>query len=323
MILVTGAAGFIGSVMIWKLNEKGINNILIADKFHKESKWKNLNKRSFQDIIDRDCLFDWLEKYGRTTINTVIHLGACTNTMETDVDYILRTNYEYSKSLFAFCSKNKIPLIYASSAATYGAGEKGYTDNIEQINDLLPLNPYGWSKQLFDKWVLNQKEKPPQVAGLKFFNVYGPNEYHKGTMASVIYHAFKQVKSKGKISLFKSYKKNYNDGEQKRDFIYVKDVVECIFKIYEDRSISGIFNLGRGKARSFNELAGCVFKALSLKQKIKYIPMPEHLKNQYQYFTEAKMDKLLSIIKYDAFYGLEHGVSDYIRNYLNTHDPYI
>jgi len=322
MILVTGAAGFIGSVLIWKLNEKGVNNILIADKFHNEFKWKNLNKRSFLDIIDRDDLFEWLEKNNKSITN-VIHLGACTNTMETDVDYILRTNYQYSKKLYAFCCKNKTPFIYASSAATYGAGEKGYEDDIELIDELHPLNPYGWSKQLFDKWVLNQKEKPPQVAGLKFFNVYGPNEYHKGEMASVIYHAFKQVRSEGKINLFKSYKKEYRDGEQIRDFIYVKDVVECIFKIYEDRSINGIFNLGCGNAQSFNELAANVFNALSLKKKIKYIPMPKSLKNQYQYFTEAKMDKLLSVIKHEHFYDLEKGINDYVGNYLNTPDPYI
>ncbi len=322
MILVTGAAGFIGSVLIWKLNQEGIKNIFIADKFHDEFKWKNLSKRNFQDIIDRDDLIDWLEKNPKS-IKTVIHLGACTNTMETDVDYILKTNYEYSKKLYAFCYRNKVPLIYASSAATYGAGERGYADDIELIQELQPLNPYGWSKLLFDKWVLNQKEKPPQVAGLKFFNVYGPNEYHKGAMASVIYHAFKQVKAEGKIKLFKSYKKEYSHGGQERDFIYVKDVVECIFKIHEDRSINGIFNLGTGKARSFNELADSVFKSLSLNKKIKYIPMPKHLRNQYQYFTEAKMDKLLSVINYESFYSLESGVKDYIKNYLDAPDPYI
>lgn len=323
MIVITGGAGFIGSCLLWKLNENSIEDIIIVDKFSQNSKkWKNLVKRRFIDIVNRDFFFEWTEKFHKQ-IKFIFHLGACTNTMEEDVDYIISTNYEYSKKIYEICCKYNIPLIYASSAATYGAGEKGYFDDEKLIPFLKPLNPYGWSKQLFDLWVLRQKEKPSQLVGLKFFNVYGPNEYHKGRMASVVFHAYNQIKQEGKVKLFKSYKKEIPHGEQKRDFIYVKDVVECIFRIYLNKNISGIFNLGTGVASSFNELATSLFEALSVKKRITYISMPLTLRNQYQYYTKAQMERLLSFFSDIKFCSLKEGIFDYVKNYLRNEDPYL
>ncbi|MCX8163741.1 MAG: ADP-glyceromanno-heptose 6-epimerase [Candidatus Micrarchaeota archaeon] len=323
MIVVTGGAGFIGSALIWKLNENNINEIIIVDNFKQNNKkWRNLLKRRFVDIVDRDLFFVWFEKYNKQ-IKVIFHLGACTNTMEENVDYILRTNYEYSKKIYELCCKYEIPLIYASSAATYGRGEKGYNDDEKIIPLLKPLNLYGWSKQLFDLWVLNQKDKPPQLVGLKFFNVYGPNEYHKGRMASVVFHAYNQIRERGRVNLFKSYKKEIPHGEQKRDFIYIKDVVECLFKIYLNKNINGIFNLGTGIASSFNELATFLFESLSMKKKITYIPMPVTLITQYQYYTNAQMTKFLSFFKDINFYTLKEGIFDYVKNYLTKDDPYL
>lgn len=322
MIVVTGAGGFIGSALIWKLNENSIDSIIVVDKFHSNKKWLNLKKRKFLDVVDRDLFFVWCEKHAKE-IKCLFHLGACTNTMENDVDYILKTNYDYSKKIYEISTKYKIPLLYASSAATYGAGENGYDDSENIIPSLKPLNPYGWSKQLFDLWVLKQKEKPAQLVGLKFFNVYGPNEYHKNKMASVIFHSYNQIKEKGSIKLFKSYLKDIPHGEQKRDFVYVKDVVEVIFKIYQNKKINGIFNLGTGVASSFNELATSLFAALNKKKRVKFINMPENLKNQYQYYTRAEMQKLLKILPDIKFHSLQEGIYDYTKNYLTKEDQYL
>jgi ADP-L-glycero-D-manno-heptose 6-epimerase len=322
MILLTGAAGFIGSVLLWKLNSRGVDDVIVVDKLHAGNKWLNLRKLRFFDIVDRDELFDWLDTH-ESIIDTVIHLGACTDTAEKNVDYFIKTNFEYSKKLWDFCSERKLPFLYASSAATYGAGEVGYRDDKSLVPDLLPLNPYGWSKQIFDRWVLKQRQSPPAWYGFKFFNVYGPNEYHKGYMASIIYHAFHQIKQKGTVGLFKSHRNDCKHGEQKRDFIYVKDAVEVLIYFLETGAASGIYNIGTGKARSFNDLAAAVFRALNREVLIEYIDMPENLRNQYQYFTEASVEKIVQAGYQGTIHDLEAGIEDYVKNYLNTDDPYL
>ena len=322
MILVTGAAGFIGSALVWKLNVECIDNIIIADKFCSGAKWSNLRKRKFYDSIDRNELFGWLKSNAKE-LDIIIHMGACTDTTQENMDFLISNNYEESKRLWSICVQERIRLVYASSAATYGAGELGYKDDIGLITELKPLSPYGWSKHLFDKWVLKQEIKPPQWVGFKFFNVYGPNEYHKDRMASVILHVFEQTKQEGKVRLFKSYKKEYTHGEQKRDFIYVKDVVDVINFFITNRNISGIYNVGTGKARTFNDLARAVFDSLGKEVKIEYVDMPKGLRKQYQYFTEANIDKLRTAGYKGNFHTLEKGIRDYVQNYLNTEDSYL
>ncbi|KAA0259561.1 ADP-glyceromanno-heptose 6-epimerase [Deferribacter autotrophicus] len=313
MILLTGAAGFIGSVILKHLNNNGISDILCVDRLGEKIKWRNLVAKKFTDFIDREEFIESLDKFNN--IDFIIHMGACTDTTEFNLDYLMDINYEYSKKLFQFATTKKIPIIYASSAATYGNGELGYNDDESLIPELKPLNPYGFSKQLFDIWVLKQKEKPPFWAGFKFFNVYGPNEYHKGRMASVIFHAFNQLKETGVIKLFKSHREDYKHGEQKRDFIYVKDVAKVIFYFFSNPKNSGIYNLGTGNARSFNDLANNVIKNYG-KGKIHYIDMPEDIRDKYQYFTEAKMEKLYSLDYSEKFYSLEEGIQDYVTNFL-------
>jgi len=322
MILITGAAGFIGSAMIWKLNNRGVDSIIGADRFHDGEKWNNLRKCLFYDWVDRDRLFDWLQDHGKL-IKTVIHLGACTDTTERDVDYFMQTNFEYSKKLWAFCVARQIPFLYASSAATYGAGEYGYIDDEKLIAKLRPLNPYGWSKQIFDRWVTQQTKKPPSWFGFKFFNVYGPNEFHKGHMASIIFHAFGQALNLSTIRLFKSHREDFEHGEQKRDFVYVKDVVDIMDFFLQNDIRSGIYNIGTGKARSFNDIAAATFDALEKKTDITYFDMPENLKKQYQYFTEASIDKLKAAGYRGTIHELEEGITDYVKNHLSTEDPYL
>jgi ADP-L-glycero-D-manno-heptose 6-epimerase len=322
MILITGAAGFLGSAMIWRLNERDVDSIIAVDKLHDGEKWKNLVKRRFYDWIDRDDLFSWLQNEARL-VTAVIHLGACTDTTESDVDFFMRNNFELSKKMWQLCVERRIPCLYASSAATYGSGEQGYVDNEESIPKLRPLNPYGWSKQIFDRWVLQQKQKPPFWYGFKFFNVYGPNEYHKGQMASIAFHAFGQAKNLGTIRLFKSHREDCEHGEQKRDFIYVKDVVHILDFFLQNRVESGIYNLGIGRARSFNDIATLTFDTLQTKPDITYFDMPENLKRQYQYFTEANIVKLKAAGYDAAFHDLEQGIADYINSYLDTDDPYL
>lgn len=315
MIIVTGAAGFIGSCLIQKLNELKFRYIIAVDDFSTEEKNRNLEGKSIMTRVDRQDLFAWLEKNNRE-VEFFFHIGARTDTTEFDTKIFDELNVAYSKKVWEACVAYQIPLVYASSAATYGLGEIGYEDNENTISSLKPLNPYGDSKNNFDIWALQQDKKPFFFAGLKFFNVYGPNEYHKGRMASVIWHAYRQIQSNGALKLFKSHRDDFKDGEQMRDFIYVKDLIDVCLFLMEHRKNSGIYNLGTGKARSFNDLGKATFTALGLEPKITYIDTPEDIRDKYQYFTEATMDKLRSIGYTKDFTSLEDGVKDYVQNYL-------
>ncbi|MDD5507416.1 MAG: ADP-glyceromanno-heptose 6-epimerase [Bacteroidales bacterium] len=315
MIVVTGAAGFIGSCMVNKLNNKGHKELIVVDDFSRSLKNNNINHKTFLEQVPRDQFFGWLRDH-RTDVQFIIHLGARTDTTESDKRIFQELNLDYSKSLWDLCSEFRIPLIYASSAATYGLGELGYDDAHELVPRLRPLNPYGESKNEFDKWVLLQKEKPPFWAGLKFFNVYGPNEYHKGRMASVIFHSYNQIISTGRTRLFRSNHPGYKDGMQLRDFIYVKDVINVIHSMMNRRPDNGIYNLGTGKARTFIDLARAVFRAMNKEEKIDFIPLPDDIGSRYQYFTEARMDKLRNTGYDVGFYTLEEGIDEYIKGYL-------
>jgi ADP-L-glycero-D-manno-heptose 6-epimerase len=315
MIIVTGAAGFIGSCLIQKLNELKFRYIIAVDDFSSEEKNRNLEGKSIMTRVNRKDLFTWLENNNRE-VEFFFHIGARTDSTEFDTKIFDELNVDYSKKVWEACVAYQIPLVYASSAATYGLGEIGYEDDEATISSLKPLNPYGDSKNNFDIWALQQNKKPFFFAGLKFFNVYGPNEYHKGRMASVIWHAFQQIQSNGSLRLFKSHRDDYQDGEQMRDFIYVKDLIDvCVF-LMEHRKNSGIYNLGTGKARSFNDLGKATFMALGLEPKINYIDTPVDIRDKYQYFTEATMDKLRRIGYDKDFTSLEDGVKDYVQNYL-------
>ncbi len=315
MIVITGAAGFIGSCLVNKLNNQGYKNIIVVDKFDNYMKSKNLANKAFEEKIDRDEFIEWFEKNYKN-VSFVFHIGARTDTAEFDKSVFDKLNLNYSKSLWDICAKHELPFVYASSAATYGSGELGYEDNHDIVERLKPLNPYGESKNEFDKWALKQNKKPPFWAGLKFFNVYGPNEYHKGRMASVIYHAFNQIKETGKIKLFKSHHHDYDDGKQLRDFIYVKDLVNICFYLMKNKKNNGIFNVGTGKARSFYDLAKAVFAAMGKEPVIEFIDMPEDIRDKYQYFTEADTKKLRTLGYDKPFYSLEQGISDYVKGYL-------
>jgi len=332
MWIVTGAAGFIGSAFVWKLNNEGIKDIILVDKLHSEQKWLNLRKREYADWVDRDRLFDWLADPSKAgSVKGIIHMGACSSTTEQDGDYLLENNYGYSKKLWDFAAEKGIPLIYASSAATYGNGEFGYRDEVspEELRKLLPMNKYGFSKKIFDDWALKQKKSPPKWAGLKFFNVYGPQEYHKGRMASMVFHTYNQYKATGKVRLFKSHRKEYADGGQLRDFVYIKDIVDVMYHILTEAFSPGIYNIGTGKARSFFDLAMNTIRNASGNPEvnpsdvIEYIPMPADLLEKYQYFTEASMEKLKKAGWKKPFRTLEEGVSDYVTNYLSRDDLYL
>jgi ADP-L-glycero-D-manno-heptose 6-epimerase len=320
-IVITGAAGFIGSCMVQHLNELGYTELILVDEFNREDKISNLKGKSFKVCVEREDLFDWLFKT-RPEIDFVIHLGARTDTTEFNYSIHQHLNVEYSEKIWEYCTINQVPLVYASSAATYGAGEKGYQDDLSLIPYLEPLNPYGISKNEFDKWVLHQEDHPPFWAGLKFFNVYGPNEYHKGRMASVIFHSFNQIQKEGKVKLFRSHKPEFKDGEQLRDFIYVKDILKVIHWLMVEQPVSSIYNLGTGKARSFNDLVKATFTALGKEQVIEYVDMPEDIRDRYQYFTEADMKKLTDAGYHTAFTSLEDGVREYVQNYLTEHSCY-
>ncbi len=321
-IIVTGAAGFIGSCMAGYLNTLGYHHLILVDDFGVEEKRKNWEGKIYDHIVERSSLFEWLTRT-EIKIDACIHLGARTDTTEFDYSVHEALNLEYSKQIWQYCTVKNIPLIYASSAATYGAGENGYNDAHAGVADLKPLNPYGVSKNEFDKWALAQIAGPAQWTGLKFFNVYGPGEYHKGRMASVIFHAFNQIKQTGKVQLFKSHKPDYKDGEQLRDFIYVKDVVAVtrwMLELMQDNNWSttnnGLYNLGTGKARSFIDLVKATFAGLALEPNIQFIDMPLDIRDTYQYFTEASMEKL-KVAGYKAgFTSLEDGVQDYVAHYL-------
>ncbi len=324
MIVLTGAAGFIGSCMLSHLNKAGYRDIVLVDDFTKNDKIVNFKLKNFTRKVDRNLFIPWL-KENQSWVQCVIHLGARTDTMEYNPKVFDALNLNYSKDVWNICSEFGIPLIYASSAATYGDGSLGYDDNHGIIPQLKPLNPYGESKNNFDIWALQQVEKKNQPsfwAGFKFFNVYGPNEYHKGNMASVIMHAHKHIKAHNFMNLFRSHRADFKDGEQSRDFIYVKDVCDVLLHFMENRKHSGIYNLGTGESRTFYDLAKATFRAMDIPADIRFIDMPEELRDKYQYFTEAKMQKLRTAGYTKAFTSLEDGVRDYVQNYLNTQSCY-
>lgn len=320
VILLTGAAGFIGSYLLGFLNKQGFKNIIIVDDFSIEDKWFNFDSKEFIAKVERDVLFDWLKRE-EPKIDFVFHLGARTDTTEFDYTIHEKLNVEYSKNIWSYCTERSIPLVYASSAATYGSGELGYKDDHVLVEKLQPLNPYGVSKNEFDKWVLQHAQRhtatqPPFWAGLKFFNVYGPNEYHKARMASVIFHSFNQIKSTGKVKLFRSHRPDFKDGQQLRDFIYVEDVAKVCYWLMENSITSGLYNLGTGKARTFEDLVKATFAGMGKEPVIEYIDMPEDIRDKYQYFTEADMSKLRNAGYKDRFYTLEEGVGEYVKNFL-------
>ncbi|MBV9986576.1 MAG: ADP-glyceromanno-heptose 6-epimerase [Chitinophagaceae bacterium] len=321
-IIVTGAAGFIGSCMVQFLNEEGYDNLVLVDDFGPGEKRRNWEQKAYAHVVERYNLFDWLQLH-QPAISIIIHLGARTDTTEFNYAIHEELNLQYSKDIWKYCTDHQTPLIYASSAATYGDGELGYKDDHDLVASLQPLNPYGISKNEFDKWALQQQASPPCWAGLKFFNVYGPNEYHKERMASVIWHAFNQIKKSGSVKLFRSHKQGFKDGEQLRDFVYVKDVVNVIgwmmdamLKDEWPAAKNGLYNLGTGKARTFNDLVKATFAGLDQLPDIVYIDMPEDIRDKYQYFTEADMQKLRKAGYTKEFSSLEQGVDDYVRHYL-------
>ena len=317
MIIVTGAAGFIGSALVGKLNREGYKDVVAVDEFSRADKNKNLEGKTLSEKVDRMDFFDWLDK-NQKWVQFIFHLGARTDTTEFDVAIFDELNLNYSKTMWNKCIEYGIPLVYASSAATYGLGEHGYKDSHDIVPELKPLNPYGRSKNDFDIWALEQKQHPFYWAGLKFFNVYGPNEFHKGRMASVILHAFNQIGKTDMMKLFRSHNPEYKNGEQLRDFIYVKDVVEVCMFLMENRNTenNGLYNLGTGKARTFLDLTKSTFKAMGVKEDIDFIDTPEDIRDKYQYYTQADMSKLIGIGYDKPFTTLEDGVEDYVKNYL-------
>jgi ADP-L-glycero-D-manno-heptose 6-epimerase len=317
MIIITGAAGFIGSCLVQKLNDEGYYDLVLVDDFSNEIKNKNYENKRYSRLVEREVFADWLIE-NHLHVQFVFHIGARTDTAEADVELFNQLNLDYTKSIWNICTEFGLPFVYASSAATYGLGEHGYQDEESKIPMLKPLNPYGDSKNDFDIWALKQDKKPYFWTGLKFFNVYGPNEYHKGRMASVIFHTFNQIKKTGDMKLFKSHNPEFKDGEQMRDFVYIKDVVNVLYFLMHHRKDSGIYNLGTGKARTFLDLATQTFHAMNTPVSISFVPTPEDIREKYQYFTEASMEKLRSIGYSLEFYSLEAGVEDYVKNYLLT-----
>jgi len=316
MIVVTGGAGFIGSALIAGLNSRGVNDILVVDELSCDEKWKNLRNLSFADYVEKDDFLEMvLADKVPSGIEAVLHMGACTDTTETNASHLIKNNYEYTKLLAQWATDANVGFIYASSAATYGDGSGGFSDDEKKIENLRPLNMYGYSKQLFDLWA-RRTGLLKKIVGLKYFNVFGPNEYHKGDMRSFIIKAFEQINATGKVRLFKSYKSEYKDGEQKRDFLYVKDAVGMSLFFLDNAKLSGLFNIGVGKARTWNDLAKAVFAAMDKKPNIEYIDMPESIRNQYQYFTEADTTKLRNASYKKEPTPLEDAIQDYVQNYL-------
>jgi ADP-L-glycero-D-manno-heptose 6-epimerase len=316
MIVITGAAGFIGSCLVKRLNTAGYGDLILVDDFSNEQKNKNLAGKRFSVQIHRDAFFEWLNN-NHKQVRFIFHIGARTDTIESNYEILKNLNLDYSKALWGFCAAFDIPLIYASSAATYGRGEEGFDDDESELHLLKPLNHYATSKNEFDKWAVQQELKPKFWTGLKFFNVFGPNEYHKGPMASVIYHAFNQITQQGQVKLFQSHRNDVKDGEQKRDFVYVKDVLEVLLFFFAHTSVPpGIYNVGSGEARTFLDLAADTFTALDKKPAVIFVPTPESLREKYQYFTQAKLTKLFSVGYQKPFYTLEEGIDDYVKNYL-------
>ncbi len=321
MIVVTGANGFIGSAIIWELNQSGVFDVLAVDTVSREQRPGPLKKRKFHSFIHKDQIWETLSRPGfASQVNLVIHMGANSSTTETNWEHLYENNTLYTQRLFEWCTQNEVDYIYASSAATYGAGNEGYSDGTAP-EKLTPLNLYGKSKNIFDQWACQQSKVPPHWYGLKFFNVYGPNEYHKDSMASLVCKAHKQIQDKGEISLFKSYRPQYRDGEQQRDFVYVKDVTRWILELSKRFPPSGIYNMGYGRAHTWLDLVKPIFVGMSVPEKIKFIEMPEEIRRQYQYFTEADMGKWLSAGLSAPQWSLEQGVLDYVYEYLSQKDP--
>ncbi len=316
MIIVTGGAGFIGSAIVWKLNKLGENNIIIVDRLGESDKWKNLVGLKYSDIYHKDEFIDLIvEDQIDFKVDAIIHLGACSSTTELDADYLLYNNFKYTQTLAKYSLEKNIRFIYASSAATYGDGEYGYDDDELKLDSLKPLNMYGYSKHMFDLWV--QKEKvADKIIGLKYFNVFGPNEYHKGDMRSLVHKAYLQIKETGKVKLFKSYNKKYEHGKQMRDFIYVKDAVNMTLYFLENKNLNGLFNVGTGKSRTWVDLVDSIFNALDIEPQVEFIDMPEVLKGKYQYYTEANITKLRSTGYNKEISSLEDAIGDYVKNYL-------
>jgi ADP-L-glycero-D-manno-heptose 6-epimerase len=317
MIVITGGAGFIGSAIAWRLNNQGRNDILIVDELGQDEKWKNLVALDYLDFINKNEFIKQIESGVKLDVEAIIHMGANSATTEKDADHLISNNYEYTKKLARYCIQNNIRFIYASSAATYGDGSLGFNDDEKICQSLSPLNMYGYSKNLFDIWAIKHGIIN-KIVGIKFFNVYGPNEYHKGDMSSVVIKAFEQIKNTGKVKLFKSMNPDYKDGEQKRDFVYVKDAVDMTLFFLDKKESNGIYNVGSGKARTWNDLVTAIFKALDKPVNIEYIELPEHLVEKYQYFTEAKIDKIKSAGYPHLITSLEDGVTDYVKGFLSA-----
>ncbi len=323
MIIVTGGAGFIGSAFVWKLNQEGMDDIIIVDRLGTSDKWKNLVNLRYVNYLHKSDFYEMIyHDTVRFDVEAIVHLGACSSTTERDADYLWQNNSAYTATLAEWAIDHGVRLIYASSAATYGDGAQGFSDDHARIASLKPINMYGYSKQVFDLKALRQGWEN-NLAGVKFFNVFGPNEYHKGDMSSVIFKAFHSIRQSGRVNLFKSYRPEYPDGGQMRDFVYVKDCVEVLWWLLKNPDANGIFNLGTGKARTWKDLMGAVFAAMGLETNINYIEMPQGLRNQYQYFTQADMEKLRDYGCPVEFAPLEDTVRDYVQNYLQKSDPYL
>jgi len=316
MIVVTGGAGFIGSAIVWKLNKLGHDKIIIVDELAKDEKWKNLTGLKFSDFFHKDDFMGLVLQRGLPfKATSILHLGACSSTTEKDADFLMDNNYHYSQELAKYCLENGVRFIYASSAATYGDGSNGYNDDENSLGELRPLNMYGYSKHLFDTWI-KRNSLIDKVVGLKYFNVYGPNEYHKGEMRSVVHKAFEQVRDTGKVRLFKSYRSEFKDGEQKRDFVYVKDAVDMTLYFLDHQDKNGIFNIGTGHAQTWVELVKALFDAVGKPVNIEFIDMPEEIREKYQYFTEANLKKLRNAGYDKTILNVCEGVTDYVKNYL-------
>jgi ADP-L-glycero-D-manno-heptose 6-epimerase len=323
MIVVTGGAGFIGSAFVWKLNSEGIDDVIVVDELDTSEKWKNLVKRRYADYLHKDDFLKMvLAEKLPFPVRALIHLGACSSTTERDAGYLLENNYRYTCRLAEWAMNHQVRFIYASSAATYGDGAEGFSDADDTAGTLRPINAYGYSKQLFDLWVLKHKADQ-KITGIKFFNVFGPNEYHKGDMTSVVYKAVQQIRERGQVRLFKSHREEFGDGGQMRDFVYVKDCVDVLSWLLKNHRVNGIFNLGTGKARTWNDLVQAVFAAMGSEPRIEYIDMPPAIRDQYQYFTEAKMEKIARTGCPVGFSSLENSVRDYVTGYLQKPDPYL
>ncbi|HZW40222.1 MAG TPA: ADP-glyceromanno-heptose 6-epimerase [Ignavibacteriaceae bacterium] len=315
MIIVTGGAGFIGSAIVWRLNTRNITDILIVDELGTTDKWKNLVGLKYSDYINKTEFIENIKLGVNYDAEAIIHMGANSSTTERDADHLMSNNFEYTKTLAQYCVENNVRFIYASSAATYGDGNLGFVDDENKLETLRPLNMYGYSKALFDIWAKNNKMLD-KIVGIKYFNVYGPNEYHKGDMRSVVHKAYQQILETGKVVLFKSDRPDYKDGEQKRDFVYVKDAVDMTLYFLDNKNKNGIYNVGSGNARTWNDLVGAIFTAIGKKKNIEYIDMPKHLAAKYQYFTQAELGKIKAAGYASPVTSLEEGVGDYVKNYL-------